>query len=70
MLREKDGKVLGEEDWEAFEDEELELMLQGLAGSADEDAGNESVESIDKNADTTQGSEDDDDETDDALRAP
>ncbi|KAJ1361835.1 hypothetical protein KIN20_021189 [Parelaphostrongylus tenuis] len=30
-------------DWEGFEDEELETMLQDLVVSADEDAGNESV---------------------------
>ncbi|KAJ1364505.1 hypothetical protein KIN20_024626 [Parelaphostrongylus tenuis] len=48
-VKRKDGKALGEGDWEAFEDVELETMLQGLALSADEDTGNESEASMDIN---------------------
>ncbi|KAJ1363057.1 hypothetical protein KIN20_022820 [Parelaphostrongylus tenuis] len=44
-------------------------MLQGMAVSADEDIGNESDASMDKNIHTSQGSEDDDYGTGDAQRA-
>ncbi|KAJ1367271.1 hypothetical protein KIN20_028147 [Parelaphostrongylus tenuis] len=65
----KDKEALGKEDWERYEDGELETMLQGLAVSADDDTGNKSGASIDKNVHTPQGSEDDDDGTDNAQRA-
>ncbi|KAJ1374519.1 hypothetical protein KIN20_037222 [Parelaphostrongylus tenuis] len=51
----------------SFEDEELETMPQGLAVSADGDTGNESDASMDKNMHTPQGSEGDDDGTDEAF---
>ncbi|KAJ1347851.1 hypothetical protein KIN20_003016 [Parelaphostrongylus tenuis] len=66
MSKEKDGEASGEEDWEGFEDEELETMLESLAVSADEDIGNESDSSLDKNVHTSQCFEDDDDGLDDA----
>ncbi|KAJ1365650.1 hypothetical protein KIN20_026049 [Parelaphostrongylus tenuis] len=44
-------------------------MLQGLAVSADESNGNESDASMGKNVHTAQGSEDDDNGTDNAQRA-
>ncbi|KAJ1347746.1 hypothetical protein KIN20_002890 [Parelaphostrongylus tenuis] len=49
MPREKDGEVLGEEDWETFEVEELKTKLQGLSVSAHVDTGNELDASMDKN---------------------
>ncbi|KAJ1349853.1 hypothetical protein KIN20_005510 [Parelaphostrongylus tenuis] len=42
---------------------------EALAVSADEDTGNESDASMGENGHTPQGSEDDDDETDDGQRA-
>ncbi|KAJ1360493.1 hypothetical protein KIN20_019483 [Parelaphostrongylus tenuis] len=68
-VKRKRREALGEGDWEAFENEELETMFQGLALSAGEDTGNESDASIDKSVHTPQGSEDDDDGTDNAQRA-
>ncbi|KAJ1348159.1 hypothetical protein KIN20_003398 [Parelaphostrongylus tenuis] len=69
ISREKDREALGEKDWEGFEDEELETMLQGLAVSADEDTGNESDASMDKNVHTPQGFKDDDNGVDKVQRA-
>ncbi|KAJ1364899.1 hypothetical protein KIN20_032323 [Parelaphostrongylus tenuis] len=56
-------------DWEAFDDKKSEIMLQGLAVSAEEDTGNESEVIMDKNVHTPRVSEDGDDGTDDAQRA-
>ncbi|KAJ1367157.1 hypothetical protein KIN20_028013 [Parelaphostrongylus tenuis] len=67
--RRKRREASKEEDWEAFEDEDLETMLQGLVVSADEDTSNESDASMDKNVHTPLDSEDDDDGTGDAQRA-
>ncbi|KAJ1366001.1 hypothetical protein KIN20_026510 [Parelaphostrongylus tenuis] len=44
-------------------------MLQGLAVNVDEDTGNESDASMDKNVHAPQGFKYDDDGTDDAQRA-
>ncbi|KAJ1363266.1 hypothetical protein KIN20_023094 [Parelaphostrongylus tenuis] len=65
----KDWEVIEEEDWEAFEDEELKTMFQDLTVSADEDIGDESDPNMNRNMHTPQGSEDDDDGSDDAQRA-
>ncbi|KAJ1366625.1 hypothetical protein KIN20_027319 [Parelaphostrongylus tenuis] len=53
-------------DWEAFEDEELETVLQGLALSADEALITNKKRTWTKNVHTPEGSQHDDDGTDDA----
>ncbi|KAJ1355615.1 hypothetical protein KIN20_013081 [Parelaphostrongylus tenuis] len=66
---EKDGEGLGKGDWEALKNEKSETMLQALTVSANEDAGNGSGASMDKNVHTPEDSENEDDGTDDAQRA-